>query len=145
MKTNKFQLILRKSGRKATEGRLAVLNLLQKSKHPLSAKDLIDVLKTQIDQATVYRTIKTLKEKGIIRQIDLRHNHAHYEIYKEDEHHHLICGNCGMIEDVEECGVEDMHEGILKKSRKFAEINQHALEFYGTCRSCAKQRSLENK
>lgn len=142
MKQSRSQALLRRSGYKATEGRLAVLNLLQKAKHPLSAKDVIDSLGDKIDQATVYRIIKALKKTGIIRQVDLRHNHAHYEIYREDEHHHLICSNCGTIEDVEECGLESMHSDILKNSAKFVEIKQHALEFYGTCRSCAKQRSL---
>ena len=141
MKTPKFQLILRKSGYKATDGRLAVLNILDKSKDPLSTKDIIDVLKDDIDQATVYRIIKALKEKGLIRQIDLRHNHAHYEIYREDEHHHLICSNCGTIEDVNDCGLESMHENILKKSKKFTEIRQHALEFYGICKSCNRKQS----
>ncbi len=130
-----FSSLLRKSGYKATPSRLAVLSVLEKSKRPLSAKDIIDSLR-DIDQATVYRIINALKVKGLIRQIDLRQNHAHYEIFREEEHHHLICIKCGIIEDVHDCGLDSMHGDILKHSKRFVEVRQHALEFYGICKNC---------
>ncbi len=133
-----FRSVLRKSGYKATPARFAVLSIIKQSKNPLSAQGVIERLGTDFDQATVYRTFKSLKESGIIRQIDLRHNHAHYEIANDKEHHHLICILCGRIEDVRECGVEDMHSIILRHSKYFSEIRQHALEFYGICKSCNK-------
>jgi Fe2+ or Zn2+ uptake regulation protein len=131
--------LLRKSGHKATPSRLAILDIFKKTRKPLSAQEIIDSLSRDTDQATVYRTLKSLKEKGIIKQIDLRHNHAHYELADMAEHHHLICLQCGRIEDVMHCGVEAMESTILKSSRHFAEIRQHALEFYGICKSCAKK------
>ncbi len=131
-----FQILLRRSGYKATDSRLAVLNLLRKSKRPLSAQDIIDSLKQTADQATIYRILKTFKEKGLIRQIDLRHNHAHYEIIGIEDHHHLICTNCGRIEDVHDCDAEDMYSAILRNSRFFSQIKQHSLEFYGICKRC---------
>ncbi len=139
----KFQSLLRKSGSKATGARLSVLNILEKNKNPMSAQDVIDSLGNRMDQATVYRILKTLKEKGLIRQIDLRHNHAHYEIAGDKEHHHLICMHCGRIEDVHDCGVEGAQELILRRSKHFSEIRQHALEFYGICKSCAKKYQYE--
>ncbi|MEK7187280.1 MAG: Fur family transcriptional regulator [Patescibacteria group bacterium] len=138
--TDTFQRLLRKSGYKATTPRLAVLNILQKEKNPLSAQDIIDILKNEMDKATVYRILKALKEKGLIRQVDLRHNHAHYEITSDTEHHHLVCTECGRVEDVHDCGVEDTHTLILRHSKHFSEIKQHALEFYGICKSCSKKR-----
>ncbi len=132
----KFQTLLRKSGSKATPSRLSVLNILEKEKNPMSAQDIIDSLGKEMDQATVYRILKALKEKGLIRQIDLHHNHAHYEIADIKEHHHLICIRCGRIEDVHECGVEDTYGKVLRHSKYFAEIREHALEFYGLCKNC---------
>ena len=131
--------VLRKSGYKATPSRLAILGIFRKTRKPLSAQEVIDGLPRDTDQATVYRTLKSLKEKGIIKQIDLRHNHAHYELANLAEHHHLICLRCGKIEDVHRCGIEDMQSVILRNSKHFAEIKQHALEFYGICKSCSKK------
>ncbi len=135
----KFHSLLRKSGSKATKSRLLVLKILGREKNPMSAQDVIESLGKQMNQATVYRILKMLKERGLIRQIDLRHNHAHYEIANDKEHHHLICIRCGRIEDVHECGVEDAQDLILRHSKHFSEIRQHALEFYGVCKSCDKK------
>lgn len=133
--------ILRKSGYKATPSRLAILGLMEKAKSPMSAQDIIDSLPRDADQATVYRTLKSLNEKGIIKQIDLRHNHAHYELADLAEHHHLVCMQCGKIEDVHHCGVEEIQGIVLKGSKRFSEIKQHALEFYGICKTCARKNA----
>lgn len=141
------KVILRKSGLKATDQRLTILEIFNKAKRPLSAQEIIELLprpgrnaeRSVMDQATIYRTLKSLKKNGIIRPIDLRHNHAHYELAKLAEHHHLICLRCSKVEDVHRCGIEDMQKAVLHSSKHFAEIKQHALEFYGVCTSCAKK------
>ena len=135
--------VLRKIGYKATPQRLAILAALKREKNPMSIQKMIGHLPKGIDQATVYRTVKSLKEKGILKQIDLRHNHAHYELADMAKHHHLICVHCGRIEDVHYCEVEATQVVVLRKSRHFAEIREHALEFYGVCKSCVNKRDAE--
>jgi len=137
-----FKELLRKVGYKATPARLAILELLKKSRNPLSAQEIIALLPHEFDQATAYRTIKSLKSKGVIHQIDLRHNHAHYELTDGTEHHHLVCVRCGRIENVHQCGVDEMYASILRGSKHFLKINQHALEFYGLCKACAKKSEV---
>jgi Fur family ferric uptake transcriptional regulator len=139
-KKDSFKEMLRRSGYKATPSRLAILEIFQKARRPLSAQNIIEALPRETDQATVYRTIKLLKGKGMIKQIDLRHNHAHYELADLAEHHHLICLYCGRIENVHHCGIEETQATVLRSSKHFAEIRQHALEFYGICKSCAARR-----
>ena len=142
LKRDNFRELLRKSGHKATPSRLAILDIFGKTRNPMSAQEIIEALPSDTDQATVYRTLKLLNEKGVIKQIDLRHNHAHYELANIAEHHHLICLRCGRIEDVEHCGVEAVQSTILKNSKHFAEIKQHTLEFYGLCKTCAKKSEV---
>jgi Fur family ferric uptake transcriptional regulator len=136
---DQLKTALRKSGYKATGARVAILEFFKRSRRPLSAQNIVDNIKTDIDQATIYRTLKSLKEKNIIRQVDLRHNHAHYEFAELTEHHHLICTRCGKIEDVQHCDIENMRSVVLKQSKHFAEIQEHSLEFYGFCKTCAKR------
>ncbi|HEX4104499.1 MAG TPA: Fur family transcriptional regulator [Candidatus Paceibacterota bacterium] len=133
--------ILRKSGYKATPTRLAVLAVFKTIQRPLSAQEIIDQLPRDTDQATIYRTLKSFKTKGLIKQIDLRHNHAHYELAGIAEHHHLICLRCGRIEDVTHCDMGPTESAVLRASKHFAEIRQHALEFYGICKSCAAKNA----
>jgi Fe2+ or Zn2+ uptake regulation protein len=132
-----FKALLRKSGYKATPSRIAILEVFKRFKRPLSAQGIIAELPRTADQVTVYRTLKSLKEKGIVKQVDLRHNHAHYELANMAEHHHLICLRCGKVEDVHHCGVDAIEASVLRSSKHFAEIRQHALEFYGICKSCS--------
>lgn len=139
MPQESLKTLLRKSGYKATPSRIAIFEVFKKSQKPLSAQEIIDLLPRGTDQVTVYRTLKSFKEKGVIKQIDLRHNHAHYELVDLAEHHHLICLRCGKVEDVRHCGVEAVEASVLKSSKHFAEIRQHALEFYGICKACARQ------
>ncbi|OHA07152.1 MAG: hypothetical protein A3J10_01840 [Candidatus Sungbacteria bacterium RIFCSPLOWO2_02_FULL_54_10] len=134
--SNASAILLRKSGLRATPARLAVLALMEKSKHPLSTQGLIEKMAKDVDQATVYRIVHDLVGRGIIRQVDLRHNHAHYERADAKDHHHLICMQCGRMQDITGCGVEHMYKGILQAANWCAQVRQHALEFYGVCKTC---------
>jgi len=134
--------ILRKSNFKATPSRIAVLEVFKKTRKPISAQEIISALSRSVNQATVYRTLKLFKTKEIIKQIDLRQNHAHYELADLMEHHHIICLGCGRVEDIHYCWINEMEPIIRRSSRHFAEITQHALEFYGICKACKKRSDL---
>lgn len=138
---NDLRPLLRKAGMKATPGHLEILSLIKKSKHPISSQDVIDSIGRKLDPATIYRCITKLKNSGIIRQIDLRQNHAHYEFFDMAHHHHIICTGCGRIEDIEDCNLPAMHEQILQQTKKFTNIQHHSLEFYGLCKKCSKQKT----
>lgn len=140
-----FRQVLRRSGFKATPARLAILEILRATKRPMSAQAIFDALPRGADRVTVYRTVKSLKEKGIISQIDLRHNHAHYELANLAEHHHLICIRCGRVEDIHRCGIEETYPKMLRASKHFTKITEHALEFYGVCKKCDRNALSESK
>lgn len=128
--------ILKTSGLKSTEARAAVLSCLETGKHPMDAATLFEFLKTQnisADQATVYRILNTFYEKGIIKRIEIGEGKYRYEVEKA-HHHHLVCTNCGKIEDIEIDLTEDFDREISKK--KGFKVTSHSLEFFGLCRSC---------
>lgn len=142
-KKSELRALLRKAGYKATPARLAILGVMRKSRHPMSAQDIIDRLGKGFDKVTVYRFVNKLKSKGVINQIDLRQNHAHYELFDVADHHHLVCIHCGKIQDIEGCKVEDMYKNILSTASTFSEIRQHSLEFYGVCNNCiGREKSI---
>ena len=132
-----LRMTLRKAGYKATPSRLSVIAYLQQSKKPLSPQAVIDHFGSNIDQATIYRILKTLLKIGMIRQVDFRHNHPHYELTDQKDHHHLICITCGRSEEIMGCEVDSMKQTVLRQAKRFSEIREHALEFYGTCKECA--------
>src|SRR5689334_18205952 len=126
--TEIYGTLLRQAGFKATPGRLALLKLFDKTKKPLSIKDIQKKLKqTNPDQATIYRIISALESKGIIRQVDVQHGHAHYELTSREHHHHLICEQCGKMVDISKCDTSKVERQALKIGN-FSQINKHSLE-----------------
>lgn len=136
-----FPSLLRRHGFKATPKRVALLEALRDAKSPLKTDDILEKLKrTPLDQATLYRALKELKEANIVRQIDFQHGHAHYELAGKDDHHHLVCIRCKKVENFTGCGIEAVVKRIAKQSKGFGEITQHSLELFGVCKECEKKK-----
>lgn len=136
--TDEYRPLLRKAGLKATPERIAILDVLNKSKIPLSVKGVANELKdSKVNQATVYRTIDALIAKDIVRPVNFRHDHNHYELAGQ-HHHHLICEQCGKVVDVSKCDTAKLEQAV-RKVGGFAQVNSHALEFFGLCKACAQK------
>lgn len=128
--------LLQELGLKSTEARIALLDLLDKENNPLDVSTIIDSLKAdgiQIDQATVYRILDILTQKGLINRLEFGEGKYRYEIQKS-HHHHLICQECGRIEDVEGNFVDKL-ENEIKTKNGFL-VKTHSLEFFGVCFRC---------
>ena len=133
--------LIRKAGHKATPGRLAILDVLQKSKKPISIQELSKGLKgREIDQVTIYRNLDLLQKIGLVRKVDLRHGHSDYEFAGREDHHHLTCLSCGKMKDVLGCDLGPIIKKALRNNRDFAGISEHSLELFGLCRNCAPRK-----
>ena len=89
----------------------------------------------EIGIATVYRTLKLLKESGLCKEIRLDDGVTRYEhLYKHDHHDHLICSECGDLIEVLDPEIETLQKKLAKKHG--FRIDSHKLEIYGTCREC---------
>lgn len=130
-----FARVLREAGFRATFGRVALLEALEKAKRPLTVGELAQKLRKHLDQATAYRALEAFEGKGIVRRIDLGHDHAHYELAEGKHHHHLVCDSCGKVEDVE-IAEKDIEHAALRTARDFKSVRTHSLEFFGMCRAC---------
>lgn len=137
MKKHKQQTItelLREHGFKATPGRLALLTLLMQSQEPLTVEDMTHKLSQKINTATIYRALDQFVQKGMLYQTHFRDGKTYYE-YQQQHHHHIVCTNCGDKEEVSVC-FDSMTSTVQKSSKKFTEIKDHILEFFGTCKKC---------
>ncbi len=129
--------ILEKHNLKHTGARSAILSIILKSKKPLDVQTIAGLLKKlglDSDQTTVYRTLQTFVENGILKRVEFREGKFRYELSSLPHHHHLVCTNCGKIEDVEHCGMEEV-EKTLQKKTSFKVVEHHA-EFFGLCKNC---------
>jgi Fe2+ or Zn2+ uptake regulation protein len=132
--------ILKENGLIATPARVAILEIISKSKVPLSAEHISNKLKKEnksINEATIYRTLSSLAEADILRKINSRKESIYFELAQE-HHHHIICLTCDTVEDFESKAVEKILGGIARNSSKFTNIKDHSLELFGLCKSCYK-------
>ncbi len=129
---------LRAVGLRATTQRVALLQALLSSEGPVSVEALTKVSKGAFDLATAYRTLDALVIAGLAKRIELSQGRALFEASTE-HHHHAVCTTCGKIKDIDAC----LPHGIdarVQKASGFAVINEHSLEFFGTCTPCAKKK-----
>lgn len=132
-----FKTLLKKGGYRVTPGRVAILQVLELSKRPLSVAQVVKRLPSTLNQTTVYRALEALALSGFVRKVNLHHAHTHYELVVGVKHHHHIICECGFIEDIENCDTHNLEKVALKKSRGFTSLQSHSLEFFGTCKKCA--------
>lgn len=131
---------LREQGLRATQARLDLLAVLEKTRQPMRPQDI--AAKLNADTATVYRSLNALVKSGIVRRLDLDEQAKFYELERGDDHHHLVCTSCQKIEDVricedDSCRVDKLANQALKSS-SFSNVSHHRLEFFGLCNTCAK-------
>lgn len=133
----RFGEALRNNGLKITPGRIEILSVLAKYHIPLSAEDISKKIRfSKIDRATVYRTLSSLVTASIIKKIHLGTSSECFEL-NNTHHHHIVCTDCGRIEDFEACNTEDATRNILKHSA-FQSISTHSLELFGICKKCSQ-------
>jgi len=121
---------LHESGFKLTPQREAtLLVLLENEKDHLSAEE--------IGLATVYRTLEILTDLKIVDKVSFNDGVARYDLRKEGAkhfHHHLLCLECGNIEEVEEDLLGTVEE-IVEQKYHFL-VKDHRLTFHGVCQKC---------
>ncbi len=86
----------------------------------------------QLGLATVYRTLELLARLSIVQCLVLEDGRARYEIKRNPEHHHLICLECGRIQEIE----DDQFLPAYPQTLNFR-ILSASIHFFGFCKSCA--------
>jgi len=133
---------LAESGCRLTSQRLAILDaLVNGASHPTAEEIHSLVLKVNptTSLATVYKTVDTLKALGEVQELELGSGRNHYDAVDPISHPHVVCTQCGKIEDVRIEGSERLIERAAEASGY--QLQTERLEFYGVCASCLLAKS----
>ena len=128
--------LLRSQGIYVTAPRLATLRAVVDQPHA-SADVIVGTVRSEIgsvSRQSVYDTLNTLTELGLLRRIQPMGSPARYESRIGDNHHHVICRSCGCIEDVD-CAVNVRPCLTASESHGF-EIDEAEVIYWGLCPSC---------
>lgn len=85
---------LKAAGSRVTSGRLALLQVLEHERKPLSVVELQKKLPS-LNAVTLYRALEVLVEAGLARKGVGLDRTAHFEYAAKPHHHHLVCVDCG--------------------------------------------------
>jgi Fe2+ or Zn2+ uptake regulation protein len=135
------QNLLVEYGLNRTKAKVGIVVALAKAKKPLSAIELHGQLGAHsCDISTIFRTLTQLKEKGLVRELNLGEDFSRFEFSppskdKHGHHHHYVrCRDCGDIKAIEKCDLSAFEKMIARLGFHNME---HSLEFTGTCSRCS--------
>src|SRR5688572_21518934 len=121
-------------GHRVTAPRLAVLAAAADAGDQFSAEE-IDQRLPHVGRATVFRTLKLLLEMDVFCRVLLDDGSLRSRWSGRGHHHHLVCNECGAVEDFTACDVAEL-VGEMTRRTNFT-IEGHWLEVYGRCNACA--------
>ncbi len=139
---------LRNIGLKATLPRLKVLELFQTStQRHMSAEDVYKLLlneNAEIGLATVYRVLTQFEQAGLLMRHHFESGKAVFELNEGSHHDHLVCLQCGKVEEFYDPEIEKRQIKIAK-DRGF-NIHDHSLYLYADCTkpNCPSKSSTNN-
>lgn len=130
----------KKRGLRITKARRKIVEIFISTRTPLSAADLLKLLKKNniyVNKTTVYRELSFLKKQQIIIEIYISSGGRYYEFSLLPHHHHLVCHSCGLVEGIICRDVEGKIDQLEKKiTNDGFTIKMHQLEFLGLCINC---------
>lgn len=127
---------LRAAGLRVTSRRVAMLHDLDAHSHS-SAEELYQRVAAQVPHLTrqaVYVSLNDFVSHGLVRSIELPGSPARYETRTGDNHHHLVCEQCGAIVDVD-CAAGDA-PCLTPSDNAGFEVHTADVTYFGICPQC---------
>lgn len=126
---------LKSTGLKATLPRLKILEIFQKgTQRHMTAEDVFRVLfegRSDVGLATVYRVLAQFEQADILSRSHFEGGKAVYELNEGEHHDHLVCLDCGRVEEFYDAEIEKRQNDVAQQ--KGFTIADHALSLYAHC------------
>lgn len=134
-----FQAFLARAGLKSTRQRDAIVRAFLSSGRHLTVWQLHQEVVQEdprVNVATVFRTLKLLCRAGLAVERRFARSLTRFEAAPRQPHHHLICTQCGGIEEFRDEGLEGIQAEVARRAG--FDLAEGRVELYGTCRDCRR-------
>ncbi len=133
---------LRDHDARYTKGRRAVVAALTAAKGPLSAAELAAAIGSAVPLSSLYRSLTVLEAAGVVAPHFSGKGLTRHELaeWLLGHHHHLVCVDCGSVEDVSlPPSYETQIGGLIEQVSRLASFRPlgHVFEIEGRCADCA--------
>lgn len=138
-----FSDSLRHAGYSVTKPRQTVFEVFLLHRRPLSMKELTKAIGSEIDRASVYRTVRLFEQLHIIRRVIMGWKYK-LELSENflSHHHHMHCEVCGKVIDIIEPPELEQYIADQAKRHNFTVLS-HTFEIEGICKDCLNQRKQD--
>lgn len=148
MNIDELKVLFEQNDYKFTKQREFIFQSLINADHrhitPEELYEMVHKQNSSIGIATVYRTLSIFEDLGIIKRQEFENQVNRYELTGKDENHdHLICTNCGKIQEVNLYSISDTKEKVYDKY-KF-KMSDYSLKVYGLCPQCQENLDKEKE
>lgn len=135
---------LRTQGYRLTPQRRLILEVLQQTNHHVSVEEIAQDISTRypsisIDTTTIYRTLKWLRDSGVVSETSLGQGHMVYALLSQHHHHHLVCEQCQAIIEADPTIFDTVRQELLRRYGFRARLAH--LSVFGLCAACAENVS----
>jgi Fur family transcriptional regulator, ferric uptake regulator len=135
---SRFRQWIKEQGLKATAQREDIAQVFFTTNRHISVEELYSEVRRvnpRVGYATVYRTVKLLKECGLAAERHFADGQARFENLEAERHHdHIICERCGRIVEFVHPQMEQLQEKVAQRFGFVATM--HKMEIYGICQEC---------
>lgn len=126
---------LKETGLKATLPRLKILDLFQRTtERHLSAEDVYRLLLAEeldVGLATIYRVLTQFEQAGLLKRHHFESGKAVFELDKGDHHDHIMCVDCGRVEEFFDPEIEARQNAVA--AAQGFKVREHAMYLYAEC------------
>ena len=126
---------LKNTGLKATLPRIKILEVFQRTaRRHMTAEDVFRVLleeRSDVGLATVYRVLTQFEQAGLLNRSNFESGKAMYELNEGQHHDHLVCLDCGTVEEFYDAEIEKRQHAVA--TAKGFTIADHSLSIYANC------------
>jgi len=138
-----FKKLLRQNNLKYTAQRELILNIIYNNSGHFTPEDIYNLIKEnhpdiKLGIATIYRTLTLLEDANIVSSISFGTQGKKYEFGLKEHHDHLVCLECGGIEEFFDDTIEKQQEIIAKKFN--FKMTNHVMKITGICEACQKKQ-----
>jgi len=127
-------------GMRMTPQRAIIFEAIEKLDGHITAEDIFAEVKqvnAYINLATIYRTLELLQDLDLMTQTNLGRGRTYFALKDHCLHHHLVCQECGGIEEFHDDVLEPVRE-VLEKKYGFEAHTDH-LSVFGICQECRQK------
>lgn len=136
----RFVQTCRSQGMKVTHQRMEVFRELAGTEEHPDAEALYQSVRKRvpaISRDTVYRTLASLEEQGIVRKAEILFSKARYDA-NMDRHHHFVCTECGRVRDFYSEALNELP--IPKAVTSLGRVESAHVQLRGVCAACVRRK-----